>query len=53
MAKKAAKNGDEQEINKSKSIRDYVTANPDEGPTAVAAALNARVGTAGRYSVGR
>lgn len=39
MARKA-KAAAETEVNKSQSIRDYVTANPDAGPTAVANALN-------------
>jgi hypothetical protein len=41
MAKKASKNG----LNLSQLIREYVTANPDAGPTAVAEALNAQHGT--------
>ena len=44
MAKKAAKSSGEQDVNKSQAIRDYIKANPDEGPTAVAAALNSSQG---------
>lgn len=47
MAKRGSRGADkagEGEVNKSQTIRDYVTANPETGPTAVAAALNAEHG---------
>jgi hypothetical protein len=42
MAKRAAKSS--ASGNKSQAIRDYLKQHPDSGPTAVAAALNAREG---------
>ena len=47
MAKKASKSASEKESkesNKSQAIRDYMSANPDAGPTSVAQALNEREG---------
>lgn len=40
MARKAAKSVEKPEMNKSQTIREYVVAHPDDGPTAVANALN-------------
>jgi hypothetical protein len=44
MAKKAAKSSGERESNKSQAIREYMSANPEAGPTSVAQALNEREG---------
>lgn len=44
MAKKAGRGRGRSGTNKSQAIRDYIKANPDAGPTAVADALNTREG---------
>jgi hypothetical protein len=44
MAKKAGKSTTQRESNKSEAIREYMSANPEAGPTSVAEALNQREG---------
>jgi hypothetical protein len=44
MQKKSTKSGGGREENKSAAIRDYITSNPGDGPTAVADALNSTHG---------